>query len=70
MSSMSPEDGRRWRPIDSAPDSVEVETVISDDGGTRNEQRLVRKGRLWFVPDMSMYVYYTPTHWRPVEAML
>lgn len=21
---------------------------------------------LWFLPDGSMYVYYTPTHWRSV----
>lgn len=23
--------------------------------------------RLWFFPDMSMYVYYVPTHWRPLD---
>jgi hypothetical protein len=22
---------------------------------------------LWFVPDGSMYVYYTPTFWQPIE---
>ena len=47
------------------PDGVVVETKI-DDGkpaGVRNEQRLVRQGGLWFFPDGSMYVYYTPTHW-------
>lgn len=32
-------------------------------GGPRNVQPLIRKGRLWFFTDMSMYVYYTPTHW-------
>jgi hypothetical protein len=53
-----------WKAIDSAPDGVEVETMISDASGQRNEATLVRKGRLWFVPDMSMYVYYSPTHWR------
>jgi hypothetical protein len=31
-----------------------------------SEQVLVRKGNLWFHADMSMYVYYTPTHWRAV----
>ena len=46
------------------PEGVEVETKIDDDGGPRNEWTLKRKGRLWFYPDMSMYVYYTPTHWR------
>ena len=54
----------KWHSIDSAPDGVEVETKIDDGRGCRNEQSLTRKGRLWFFPDMSMYVYYTPTHWR------
>lgn len=26
---------------------------------------LRRRGWLWFLPDDSMYVYYTPTQWRP-----
>ena len=26
-------------------------------------QRLKRSGSLWFVPDGSMYVYYTPVAW-------
>ena len=46
------------------PDGVECETKIDDADGCRNEQTLKRKGRLWFFPDMSMYVYYVPTHWR------
>lgn len=42
-----------------------VETKIDDKKGMRNEQQLKRGGgRLWFVPDGSIYVYYTPTHWR------
>lgn len=57
-----------WQPIQSAPEGVKIETRIRDIHGIRNEQRLVRKGRLWFLPDMSMYVYYTPTEWRPLEA--
>lgn len=55
-----------WQPISSAPEGVEVLTKIDDSRGPRNEQTLTRKGRLWFYPDMSMYVYYTPTHWQPV----
>lgn len=43
-----------------------VKTVISDERGTRNEARLKRDGRLWFFPDGSMYVYYTPTHWKAI----
>jgi hypothetical protein len=46
---------------DRLPDEgVEVETV--DSGG--NVQTLVRQGGLWFFPDFSMYVYYTPRAWR------
>jgi hypothetical protein len=48
------------------PDGVTVETKIDDRRGVRNEQTLKRLGRLWFFPDGSMYVYYVPTHWRPV----
>jgi hypothetical protein len=43
---------------------VEVMTKIDDEKGPRNERSLKRQDRLWFFPDGSMYVYYTPTHWR------
>lgn len=46
------------------PDGVIVDTKIDDHEGARNHQTLKRRGGLWFVPDGSMYVYYTPTHWR------
>lgn len=49
------------------PQDVEVETKISDGRGERNQQTLRAHGRLWFLPDMSMYVYYNPTHWRPLK---
>jgi Protein of unknown function (DUF551) len=55
-----------WQPIDTAPESVVVLTKIDDQNGVRNEQSLKRIGRLWFVPDGSVYVYYTPTHWKPL----
>jgi hypothetical protein len=58
-----------WRTIDTAPEGVTVMTKIHDCDGARNEQRLKRQGRLWFYPDMSMYVYYTPTHWQPELAL-
>ena len=49
-----------------------VETKIDDELGERNVQNLRRSGRLWFLPDGEMYVYYSPTHWRlpdpPKEA--
>lgn len=41
-----------------------VQTKIDNADGVRKEQRLKRRGRLWFHPDGMTYVYYTPTHWR------
>ena len=55
------------------PLDVEVMTKIDDSKGCRNEQALKRYQRepntrsLWFYPDGSMYVYYTPTHWAYVR---
>lgn len=56
---------RSWQRIESAPEHREVWTRIADDHGERNVRTLVRQGNLWFYPDKSMYVYYTPTHWSP-----
>lgn len=60
-----------WQTIDSAPEGVEIMTKIDDEHGTRNEQSLVKRTRipgetrpLFWHPDGSMYVYYTPTHWK------
>lgn len=53
-----------WHEIALAPDGEIVETKIDDDAGERNNALLIRQGRMWFFPDKSMYVYYTPTHWR------
>lgn len=50
------------------PDGEIVETKIDDGRKCRNECRLKRQGRLWFFEDESMYVYYTPTHWRRLNA--
>lgn len=48
-------------------EGIIVETRIEDEHGVRNEQDLVRKGCLFFFPDYSMHIYYTPTHWRPKQ---
>ena len=50
------------------PKGLIVETKIDDKDGVRNITNLVRDGILWFFPDYSMYVYYTPTHWRTVKG--
>ena len=58
-----------WRMIGSAPENFKVMTKIDDGGSVRNEQSMVRRGNLWWINDGepgSMYVYYTPTHWRPL----
>lgn len=44
------------------PEYEIVHTKIDDGNGVRNETTLCRKGNLWFFPDLSMYVYYIPTH--------
>ena len=45
-----------------APEGKVVWTKIHDKDGERNVAQLKRRGNLWFLPDGSMYVYYTPTH--------
>lgn len=58
MISKPGEDG--WMTIDTAPESEVVEVWAYG----RQPQRLLRKGALWFQPDMSSYVYYRPKLWR------
>lgn len=45
------------------PAKVEIETKIDDEKGIRNVGALIWD-RMWWIPGMEMYVYYTPTHWR------
>lgn len=45
-----------------------VMTKLDDTQGCRNEQPLKLIGRLWYVPNEAIYVYYAPTHWRPLAA--
>ncbi len=61
--------GNNWIRTDSRlpENGVVVQTKIDDKNGVRNEQRLKRHNNLWFTSDGKMYVYYTPTHWRPAE---
>lgn len=62
-----------WQPIETAPEGVEVMTKNDDLIGERNVQSLVKRTRirdetkpLFWYPDGSMYVYYVPTHWKPM----
>jgi len=54
-----------WKQIDFElpPENKVVLTKVDDCDGCRNEQKLQRIGNLWWFDDMSMYVYYRPTHW-------
>lgn len=64
-----PREGREtWRPASQAPDGETLMTRINDAAGMRNEQPLVRRGQLWWTVDGSMYVYYTPTEYRPLRG--
>lgn len=51
-----------WTPTERElpPDGELVDAM--DSGG--HVQPLKRSGRLWFVEDGSMYVYFTPTFWK------
>jgi hypothetical protein len=61
-----------WEPISTMPEGVMCMTKIDDENGVRNEQSLMKKSRIlgvtrpmfWVDTEQSMYVYYTPTHWK------
>lgn len=66
----------QWLPIETAPEGVEILTKIDDERGERNVQSLVKRTRIpgetapmFWTPDGSMYVYYTPTHWRALQQI-
>lgn len=46
------------------PEGVIVDTKIDNVAGVRNVGQLVFERNLWWFTDKSMYVYYTPTHWK------
>lgn len=55
-----------WKCAYDEPPEEGVEVETKSPGGL--VQTLKRKGNLWFFPDMSMYVYYTPVMWRPIHT--
>lgn len=57
-----------WRPIESMPRGTIAWTKVEDADGESSKRELKRFGgardnKLFFTPDGSTYVYYTPTHW-------
>jgi len=61
-------DNRPWRltHIELPDPKVPVETRIWDQHGLRNEAVLFFERGHWFIPKTGTYVYYKPTHWRPL----
>ena len=55
-----------WKPAHTAPEGVVVMTKIDDEKGEREIAPLRRMGRTWFLPEDNIYVYYKPTHWKPI----
>ena len=55
---------QKWKnPISEPPKDNVVVEVVAPDG---RETKLFKQGRLWFVPDGSMYMYWTPVLWREI----
>lgn len=46
------------------PEGIAVKTKIHDNKYERNVAILIFCNNLWCLSDMSMYVYYQPTHWK------
>lgn len=55
-----------WQPAQTAPVDQVVLTKIDDGKGLRNIAPLILHKNRWCFADMSMYVYYNPTHWKPI----
>jgi hypothetical protein len=52
------------------PEGEMLETKIDDERGVRNQQTLLSRGNLWWTGKGAdaIYVYYRPTHWRPMTV--
>lgn len=51
-----------WKKTENERPEDGVVVLTMDSGG--HEQTLKLSGNLWWFPDGSMYVYYTPKMWR------
>jgi hypothetical protein len=53
-----------WTPVaDERPAENQHVEVITPGGDQRD---LIYANNLWWLPDKSMYCYFTPTFWRPL----
>lgn len=56
-----------WTPgnvVEEKPEEGEEVEVITPGGDQRN---LVWSRGMWWLPDMSMYVYFRPAFWRSIK---
>lgn len=54
----------QWNPIETAPEGEAIETLSA--GGRR--VILICENGLWWFQDRSMYIYYPPKFWRPINV--
>lgn len=54
----------QWRSVHADPPPEGVVVQVQNNGGAR----LVYERGLWWFPDRSMYVYYSPEFWRETEG--
>ena len=55
----------QWNLTASALPPVGVKVRTMSEGGI--EQTMIYDNNLWWLPDKSMYVYYTPQFWKPLD---
>lgn len=46
------------------PQKTVVKTIIFQKEKGRMEQNLMLIGRKWFLPGSTVYINYSPTHWK------
>jgi len=56
---------QNWKKTENERPESGVVVLTMDSGG--QEQTLKLSGNLWWFPDGSMYVYYTPKMWRYID---
>lgn len=49
------------------PEGEIIETCKIFNGKEEMKQDLILQGSLFWLKDKSIYIYYTPTHWRPKQ---
>lgn len=52
-----------WKDTIMAPSNKVVMTKYDDGSTVGQERALKRVGEVWFTPDETQYVTYSPTHW-------